>query len=181
MVTTMKYFESLAESAFKENPDGEGWLYYPNGILSKGRIVTNKLYKEKLFKFQKRMYMFLLPLGILYGLSIDTKNFDVYSLLLPLFIITIIFLKQYWLTKDLPISRVKLKYREATTKAAKGLPKWYFYLLFISSILVIAFGLFSPLIFNKPYSETIFLTSAFLGMGIIGITLGLFILRYKKN
>jgi hypothetical protein len=177
----MGYFDSLAESSFKENPEGEGWLYYPNGILSKGRIVKNTLYKEKLFKFQKRMYMVFLPSGVLYGLSIDTASFNLYSLLFPLFIIAVTFLRQYWLTKDLPISKIKLKYKEATTKAVKGLPSWYLYLLFISSVLVIIFGLFSPLIFNKPYSETVFLTTSFLGMGITGMVLGFLVLKYKKN
>jgi len=38
----MGYFDSMAEAAFKENPDGEGWLYYPNGILSKGCIVVDE-------------------------------------------------------------------------------------------------------------------------------------------
>jgi hypothetical protein len=31
----MGYFSSIADAAFKENPEGEGWIYYPNGAIFK--------------------------------------------------------------------------------------------------------------------------------------------------
>jgi len=34
---------NIEVSAFKKTPEGEGWLFYPNGILSKGHFVIDRL------------------------------------------------------------------------------------------------------------------------------------------
>jgi len=177
----MGYFDSLAESAFKKNPDGEGWLYYPNGMLSKGRVVLDEEYKEKLFKFQKRIFMFLLPLGILYGFGLGVDDFELSSLVPPVVILILVYFRQYILIRNLPKSDVKLKYKEATGKAAQGLPNWYFYSMYVLSASLIIMALFSPQIFNKPYSEVTDLMLMFLGMGVVGLLLALFLHKIKKS
>jgi len=173
------YFDSLADSAFKKNPQGEGWLYYPDGILSKGRIVVDKDYKEKLFRFQKRMYMYLFPLGIFYGLGLGVDIFNIYHIVPVIGLLSLVYIRQYYLIKDLPKSDVKLKYKEATAIALKGLPKFYFYLLYILSGCMIVMGLCAPVIFNKPYSELINIILILFGTGVVGLILGVFLQKFK--
>ncbi len=177
----MGYFSNIAEAAFKDNPDGQGWLYYPNGIFSKGHIVTDAAYKNKLFKFQKRVYMFLIPLGFIYGLGLDLDNIDIYDFVPIAIILAFIYLRQFYLTRNLPRCNIKLKYNEATGVAARGLPTYYFYALYISSFCVIAISLSTPLLFNKPYSETLDLTLILLGLGVFGLIFGLYLHKLKKS
>lgn len=177
----MGYFNSMAASAFKNNPDGEGWLYYPNGSFSKGRLVTDSLYKEKLFKFQQRIYMFLLPVGLLYGLSLDLDNLNLSSLYPIIIVLAPIYLRQYFLIKNLPKSNIKLKPKEAITTAANGLPKYYFYLFHFSSTGLIIIGLSTPFLFNKTYSEVSDLTLMLTGTGLFFLATGIILQRLKKS
>ena len=177
----MGYFEHLANAAFKDNPEGNGWLYYPNGMLSKGRVVTDKQYKDKLFKFQKHMYMFLMPSGVIYGLFLSRTEFYFYNLIPIVIILTPIYIRQYLLIRDLSKCNIKLKYNEATSEAVKGLPTWSIYVLYISASMLIAIGFCSPWFFNKPLSEVIELALMLIGFGIAGILLGLFVHKYKKS
>ncbi len=177
----MGYFNGIAESAFKENPDGEGWLYYPNGILSKGHIVTDPSYKEKLFKFQKRMYMFLIPFSILYGLSLDLENLELASLYPLVIIMMPVYLRQYFLVRKLPKSEVKLKFKEGIETASKKLPKSYFYFLYISAAVLIALGLSTPLLFDKPYSEVKDLVLMLSGMGLFFFVVTIFLQKLKNS
>lgn len=177
----MGYFDSIAESAFKDNPEGEGWLYYPNGIFSKGHIVTDETYKNKLFKFHKRVYMILIPLGFIYGLGLDFDNFSIYDLVPVGIILAFVYLRQYFLTRNLPRCNIKLKYKEATGVAARGLSKYYFYSLYIASFCVIGISLSTPLIFDKPYSETLELTLMLLGLGVFGLVMGVYLHKLKKS
>ncbi|MCW8830227.1 MAG: hypothetical protein OQK32_01785 [Gammaproteobacteria bacterium] len=177
----MGYFKHLANSAFKSNPEGGGWLYYPNGILSKGRIVTDKQHKDKLFNFQKHMYMFLMPLGVIYGIFLSRTDFNLYDLIPIVIILAPIYLRQYWLIRNLPKCNIKLKYNEATSEAVKGLPMWVIYVSYTSSAMLITIGFCSPWFFNKPISEVIELALMLIGFGMAGILLGLIAHKYKKS
>ncbi len=177
----MGYFSSIAESAFKENPNGEGWLYYPNGILSKGRLVIDPEYKDKLFKFQKRMYMFILPLGILYGLALDLSNLALSDFYLLGILLSPVYLRQYFLVKKLPKSNIKLKAKEAFSTASKGFSNYYFYFMYFSSIFLIAMGLSTPLLFNKTYSEVMDLTIMLTGSGLFFLVMSLILHKLKKS
>ena len=177
----MGYFSSIAESAFKENPNGDGWLYYPNGVLSKGRLVTDPEYKNKLFKFQKRMYMYILPLSVLYGLSLDLSNIALSDFYLLAILLTPVYLRQYFLVKKLPKSNTKLKAKEAITTASKGLSSYYFYFMYFASVFLIAMGLSTPLLFNKPYSEVMDLTIMLAGSGLFFLAVSLIPHKLKKS
>ena len=178
----MGYFSNIAESAFKENPDGEGWLYYPNGVLGKGYLVIDPVYKEKLFNFQKRMYMFIIPFGILYGLSIDTSNIEVSDFYLLAIIFIPIYLRQYFLVKKLPKSNVKLKASEIMSRYKGFLfSRSYFYLMYFISAILISLGLSTPLLFNKPYSEVMDLTLIQVGCGLFFLVVTLILHKLKKS
>jgi len=170
----MGYFSSIAQSAFKENPNGDGWLYYPNGVLSKGRLVTDPEYKDKLFKFQKRMYMYILPLSVVYGLSLDLSNIALSDFYLLAVLLMPVYLRQYFLIRKLQKSNVKLKAKEAIT-ASKGFlfSKYYFYLMYSCSAFLIAMGLSTPLLFDKPYSEVMDLTIMLAGSGLFFLVVSL--------
>lgn len=177
----MGYFNSIAESAFKENPNGEGWLYYPNGILSKGHLVIDPEYKEKLFKFQKRMFMFILPLGFIYGLALDFTNLALSDFYLLVILLIPVYLRQYFLIKKLPKSNVKLKAKEAIATASKGFSNYYFYFMYFSSVFLIVIGVSAPLLFNKPYSEVMDLTIMLAGSGLFFLIFSLILHKLKKS
>ena len=50
----MGYFDSLAGIAFKKG-DKEETIYFPNGIIGKGRVFEDPILKEKLFKYHKQL------------------------------------------------------------------------------------------------------------------------------
>jgi hypothetical protein len=177
----MGYFSSIAESAFKENPNGEGWLYYPNGVIGKGYLVTDLPYKDKLFKFQKRVYMFILPLGFLYGLALDFSNIALSDFYLLIILLTPVYIRQYLLVKKLPRSNVKLKAKEAIATASRGFSSYYFYFMYFSSAFLISIGLSAPLLFNKPYSEVMDLTIMLAGSGLFFLAVTLILHKLKKS
>lgn len=172
----MGYFNSIADAAFKENPEGEGWLYYPNGIISKGRIVPDVETRIKLHNFQKRLYMFGISLGVLYGLFIDIKNLDIYSFVIPSISIALVLWRQHFLVKDLSVSAVKLGYKESVSTAIKGLPSWYIYLLYTSSLFILASGLY----FHFTKSENS-IGVIFVGSSLVCLILGLVVQKVKKT
>ena len=127
------------------------------------------------------MYMFILPLSIIYGIGLAGAEFNLYNFIPLVIILVPIFLRQYFLVRNLPKSNIKLKYNEATSEAVKGLPMWYFYGLYTLSGISIVIGLTSPWFFNKPLSEIMELALMFIGMGIASLLLGLFLHKYKKS
>ncbi len=46
----MGYFDKIAKAAFKEGDNGET-IYFPNGLLGKGRLVKDPARRNQLFKF----------------------------------------------------------------------------------------------------------------------------------
>ena len=173
----MKYFNSIAESAFKNNPNGEGWLFYTNGILSKGRVVTDIDTKEKLFKFQKKIYIYGLSSFCLLGLICDFSKMSHFFILALLFLGLL--LLQYLKIRNLPISNHKLKFKEAAAVGLQGLPNWYHKLLYIFSATSIVLGLSLPIIFSKPYSEVMPLTLISLGIGILAFVTAVMVQKLR--
>jgi hypothetical protein len=171
----MGYFSALADGAFKENPDGEGWLYYPNGIISKGRLVASEETKKKLHNFQKRMYMFGLPFGAIYGLSLDLDNVNYYSFLVPAVILLLVIIRQQFLIKNLPVSTIKLGYKESVSAGLKGLPVWYIYLLYVLSFSVFICGIYFYLEKSDSYVGLIFI-----GTSVVSAALGVLTQKMKK-
>lgn len=175
------YFNALAEASFKKNPDGKGWLYYPNGIFGKGRVVKDERTRRILFKFQKRMYMFFLPVAIFYGLFMGFTSVSWQTLMPFAILIFITYLWLHILIRGLPKSQVKLKYRESTAKSMRGLPIWYSKALIIFSSFVLGFGLITPVIFDKSFDEVSGFTMIVVALGVFGIALALFIKKFRQN
>lgn len=177
----MGYFEAIGESAFKENPDGEGWIYYPNGIFSTGRLVTSEDKRKKLAKFHRRSTSTLMFLGALYGFQLDFSDFTMFDAIFPIALLLSFFTWQYLLVSKLPKSDIKLKYKEASKTAFKGLPQWYSTFMFIVSGLCILLGTIIPLTLDKSFSETYELSLIAVGTGLVGVIAALLVRKYKSG
>ena len=59
----MGYFDQLAEAAFKTSDDGE-IIYYPNGVLTKGRVIPDQETRDKAFKLQRKILKVSMFIGI---------------------------------------------------------------------------------------------------------------------
>ncbi len=162
----MKYFKNIAESVFKLKSGVEVWLYYSNGILSKGRVVTDTKTKEKLFKFQRNIVMFGLPIVMIFGLFFSGNIYKLSSLLVLGLPVLFFLLCQHLAVKNLSVSNHKLNYKEATSITLQGVPNRYHKFLYFLARIIIVFGTSITIIFNKPFSELIFLTSMMLVIGV---------------
>lgn len=177
----MGYFSNIAEAAFKDNPEGDGWLYYPSGIFRKGYLVTDINYKEKLFKHQKRVYIFLISFGFLYGISLDIDNLSLSNLIPIIIVLMPIYIRQYFLIRKLPKSNIKLKYKEASQKVSKGFSIYYVYFLYFSSAWLTVTALVTPILFDKPFSEVKGLAYMLFGFAFLSLILALHLHKLKKS
>jgi len=73
----MNILDSMVQNAFKKSDDGND-LFYPSGVLGKGRIIPNEKEKKKIKDFLKGYYIlnFILILGV-----VITKAYLVFILL----------------------------------------------------------------------------------------------------
>ena len=103
----MNYITSIiAEQIFKKDPRNNQWLYYFNGRFSKGRIVDDTETKNKLLKFNKRIYISSIFLGLLFGFA---GKIDIYTIVLFFVFIIFVMLRHHFLTRGLPNSDVDYK------------------------------------------------------------------------
>ena len=164
----MKNSDRMTESVFKKNPDGEGWLYFPNGIFSKGRVIKNIKTKEKIFNFRKNMDMYGKILGLLiFIISVKLDN---------LFIIAVyllgLFLVEYFVIKELPVSNHKLKLSEVMSVIAKDLPSWFYKILYALSGILLALSISLPFIFKELHSVLLLVSLFGFGISVIGFIIG---------
>jgi hypothetical protein len=104
----MGYFDKIAEAAFKETEQGMA-VYYPNGAMGKGRLISSKEEKEKIFKFHKRLYKVLMFVGLPYGWLLGLSGIFTVSTIAPIIVLAgLMFLRQYWLIRKLPKHELKL-------------------------------------------------------------------------
>ena len=122
------------------------------------------------------MYMFGIPLGVIYGLGIDLKNIDIYNFVVPAIFIVCALLRQRFLIHNLPISIVKLGYKESVSTGLKGLPSWYIYFLYFLSLSVLVFGIY----FQFTKSESL-LGLIFIGTSLIFFGLGSIVQKMRKR
>lgn len=179
----MGYFESITESNFKEGPSGE-ILFYPQGILSRGRIVPDEEARLRLFNFQKGMYqaLLLIALPYLWIMGALQKLESVY--IIPAIVLMLyLFIKQYLLVKDLKTHKVRLGFMEVVEKNSKTFPNWLLMGAVVISILGLAALIALLIIMIANDQTTPKLIIAILMMVMIGgasLALSL-IFYYKKN
>lgn len=133
----MGYFEGLAEACFKKDEAGRT-IFYPLGVLAKGRVLPDSLTEDRVRRFMIRYYKVTLPVTILLA------AFHKWGLLVTAAIVSFIWFYLFCrkTTAHLPISDSKLTLREGYASSAKAHNKITLWVLFVVSILFIAGGLF---------------------------------------
>lgn len=132
----MGYFEGMARAIFKRDESGST-VFYPWGVLGKGRLLPDEAAEKRVFRFVKLYYQ--ISLVLLIGLG---AFFDLWysAVLLP-----ILFIWYYLQCKALvsmyPVSHSKLTIKQANTGAAAGFGKPVLWALFIGSALFVAAAL----------------------------------------
>ncbi|WP_126457086.1 hypothetical protein [Sulfuriflexus mobilis] len=176
----MGYFDKIAATAFKEGKNGET-LYFPNGILGKGRLVEDPVRKEKLFKFHKRLNKYFLPLCILYGLLLGLSGGVSLNGFMPIIIIgLVVIMRQQILIRGLPVKNEKLSAKEAMTSTSKALHPAWVPVMFVAGIIGILLSLSIPFFFEKSFNELLGLVVITLTLGIVSLGISLYLYKIQK-
>lgn len=171
----MGLINDMAQSAFRVGENGET-IYLPNGVLSKGRIVTDSKREKQLRSFSLYSYKLLIPFLLLCMWYVDIK--DPATLIPVLLFSIIIFGYKKYLLRGLPVYTGKLQSGKILEEGEE-----VYYPVIIKSFIAVGF-LFLLLglnfIFTRKGEEVgtalfpIFLAVVFLGVG-------LFMLRVNKS
>src|SRR3954469_20648308 len=138
----MGYFDGLANSTFKKDAQGRD-LFYPNGMLGKGRIIpdaeTAAKLRDKVVQFYK-LFMF----GGLPAIVILVNVPGGIPILVAVGVIATVGTWFFFrsLARDLPVSDERLGYREAQRNAARGHSYFGLVMLAVISFFMTAMGFF---------------------------------------
>lgn len=142
----MNIFDRVASSAFKETDEGL-CVFYPDGILSKGKVVPSLELKAKILLFQKISIM--IGIGfVAAGLFIPVMA----TLVFVVILLAVYYFKRNQLIGSLANYDQKLTVSEAYAKAQ--FPVWYRNVIFCLSM-AMAF-IFLVLIFTREAQHPIF-------------------------
>lgn len=173
----MGYFDKLTETAFKEGENGVT-IYYPDGVLGKGRIIDDPILKEKIFKFHKRFIKYLIPLACIYGMLLGLGQEITLNGLMPMIIIGIlVFLRQRILIKGLPIHNKKLTVKEAL----KSVHTTLLIISIANAVFLVITGLSMPFVLNKSIDEIQTIIFIPVALGVFLLSLSIYIYKLKKS
>ena len=176
----MGYFDRIAEAAFKEGENGE-IIYFPNGLLGKGRLVKDSERRIQLFNFNKRLNKYLMPSMLLYGILIGLGEGVSLSNILPILTICIIvFIRQRFLIRGLPIYNKKLTLEEAATSASKAFKPSLLIFMMVISLMLILMSITMPFILDESIKEMLFLVLVPLFVGLVSLAISLYLYKMKK-
>jgi hypothetical protein len=168
----MGYFEGLAAACFKIDEDGKT-IFYPLGVLAKGRVLPDKATEARVRQFVIRYYKITLPITIL--LSALNQWLLVTATVLASFIWFYVFCQKT--TSNLPISNSKLTFREGYTGSAQAHNKTTLWLLFLVSVIFVLAGILLSVAANSIKMRLIALASLTF-FGLCSFAIG-FMLRAK--
>jgi hypothetical protein len=140
----MGYFEGLADAIFKQDSNGET-VFYPWGVLGKGRIIRDPATRDALRNFIMLYYKVSLPLIVL---LVVFRLWWLAALAFPLMLLWFV-LKSRELLKDCPPSSERLTLREGYRNSAASHNSLTLWLLLIVSLLFCA-GSVLLLVAGKP-------------------------------
>ena len=125
----MGFFDNLTETAFRKSLDGSD-IYFPNGVIGKGRIVRDPTRRQKLFNYHKRTIKYGLPLMILYGFAVGaTGGITMGHLIFIVVVAGLLFARQRYLIAGLPVYSEKPTVTEFAERGAKlFIPCFYCFL-----------------------------------------------------
>lgn len=134
----MGYFAGLADASFKEDSNGNT-VFYPWGVLGKGRILPDEATKTKLRKFIILYYQISLPLLILLGVL---RLWWLALLAAPVIFLWFLFQSKN-LTKGCEISNEKLTVKESYRNSARSHNKIMLWCMLIISLLFVLTGIYA--------------------------------------
>ena len=170
----MGMFDNMAKALFKEKEDGTT-IYFGNGLLKEGYIVTDPEQKEKLYKFHKNLFKYMVPLGIVYSLLLGLSGAGLVGFVPVLIVSILIYLKQKSLTKGLPKANEKLSATETRETIAKSLPRWFVLLMIINGVL----GIMMAIFLYFAASDLKFTMGVFFVMGLMLLVGGIYLNRVR--
>lgn len=176
----MGFFDKLTESAFKQGKYGEA-IYFPHGVLGRGRIIENPARKRKLFEYHKRLIKYLLPFCIVYGGLIGLDGAKTGAFAPVVLILIIAFVRQRILIWGLPKYHEKLTLSEAITTNADAYSPGVIKLLIVNSILIIVVGISIPTLFGMELKDAFVFVLTALVAGLISLVISLKLYKAKKS
>lgn len=157
-------FDNMTEALFQENEDGT-IVYYAKGLLRQGYII-NETEKERLFKFHKKIFKYLLPLGIIYAMLLGLAGISIIGLLPIMIVAFIIHFKQKSLIKNLHAYHEKPTIEQAQKKLANIFPKPLIIFMMINGALAVIMALLLPFLADDNMKDIGFIVGLLLLMGI---------------
>jgi len=177
----MGYFDKISELVFKEGDDGET-IYFPNGILCKGRLIQDPVRKAKLFKYHKRINKYLIPFFSLYGLILGLSGAVSLEDFIPVLIFCIIvFIRQRFLIRGLPVYNTKLTRKEVTVSLSKVHHPLFLVFMALNGVILIIVSLGMPFVLDKPISEMLDLVLIPFIVGSMLLGFSLYLYKIKKH
>jgi hypothetical protein len=176
----MGFFDDLAEAAFKKNAEGSD-VYYPSGILEKGRVVSDPEQRRKLFNFHKRFCKYLIPLSSLYGVALGFNGITRGHVAFIGVVLVWVLARQRYLISGLPIYGEKLRASEAVATGAKAFHPAFLLLFGVSSLFLIAGGAATPFVLGSAINEVLYLMLGIVSMGLLGLALSIYLYRARKS
>ena len=132
----MGYFDGLADAAFKNDEEGN-YLFYPFGVIGKGRVIPSENEKDSLRLFLKRTYQFFFLLFILL-FFVAKWQLILGLLMIALFTFYFVLFKRI---QSYEYATSKLTLKESLKNSAKSHNKLTLLFLFGISILFVLIGL----------------------------------------
>ena len=176
----MGYFDKVVEAKFKDNSSGE-ILFYPSGIIGKGRVVPSDDAKNDIIKCQKYLLKLTLFIGLPYAWIVGMSGvFSIVSICPLVLLALYVYYKQRQCIANLEVHDSKLSLKEASSKGAKALPDWYYWFLGISSIGMAIISLLLPILCDAPYIDFIYPIIGLFSFGVLGLLLSVKLYELKK-
>src|SRR5712691_5686451 len=171
----MGFFDNLAETAFRKSQDGSD-IYFPNGVIGKGRIVGDPARRKKLFNYHKRILKYGIPLSVLYGLVFGVSGGH---LIFIGVVLVLLFARQRYLIKGLPVYSERLTVTEVAAKGAKAFHPLLLLLFGGSSLILIAGGAAMPILLGMPFDKTAFPMIGIISFGVLGLSLSVYLYKAR--
>ncbi len=176
----MGFFDNLAETAFRKNLDGSD-IYFPNGVIGKGRIVRDPARRQKLFNYHKRMCKYGVPLLTLYGLVLGASGGITRGHLIFIGVaVGLLFARQRYLMAGLPVYSERQTVTELAGKGAKAFHPLLLLFLGGSSLILIAGGAAMPILLTTSFEKILFPMIGLVSFGVLGLALSVYLYKARK-
>jgi hypothetical protein len=169
------YFDGLASACFKKDNVGNT-VFYPVGVLAKGRILPDEATELHIRKFLVLYYKVTLPLTIL------LSALHLWPLVAAALVISVVWFYSFCkkTTSQLPISDSTLTLKEGYQGSARSHNKPTLWFLLLVSIVFVAAGIFMT-IASETLDSRLAGLSCVIFFGLCGSAIGYMLKEKYKN